>query len=187
MRILIAAGSDPLEAKRAEQEASKRDAQAYISFADIATDYIESHRAGWKNLKHADQWSNTLNTYAYPVIGKLGPNEVTTAHILEVLNQDDFWLKKPETASRVRNRIELVLDAAKARGLRDGENPARWRGHLDKLRDTKAIEASSCKPKSSAGAIIVLPLKPSNHLSWAARAPARRPENTQSASDRPLK
>jgi integrase len=133
MRILIAAGLDPLEVRKAEQETSKKEAQDHLTFADLATDYIESHRAGWKNLKHADQWTNTLKTYAYPVIGTLAPNDVTTAHILAVLNQDNFWLDKPETASRVRNRIELVLDAAKARGLRDGENPARWRGHLDKL------------------------------------------------------
>ncbi|GMQ55532.1 hypothetical protein YSKK_33960 [Halopseudomonas aestusnigri] len=101
------------------------------TFESVALDYIESQKAGWKNAKHASQWTNTLRTYAFPIIGALPPNEITTEHVLKVLKP--IWTKIPETASRVRNRIELVLDAAKAVGLREGENPARWRGHLDKL------------------------------------------------------
>lgn len=129
-RSQLSKGIDPLE-HRNELERQKEVVSA--TFDSLAADYIAAHRAGWKNDKHAQQWENTLKTYASPVIGKLSPSNVTTAHILEVLNKEDFWAKKPETASRVRNRIELVLYAAKARGLSEGENPARWRGHLDKL------------------------------------------------------
>ncbi|MGE6992107.1 tyrosine-type recombinase/integrase [Pseudomonas sp. NPDC047961] len=107
-----------------------------MTFKKVATDYIAAHRAGWKNVKHAQQWENTLATYAEPVIGHLPAAEVSTAHVLEILQP--IWITKTETASRVRNRIELILDAAKARGLRDGENPARWRGHLDKLLPKRA-------------------------------------------------
>ncbi|NWA26430.1 integrase arm-type DNA-binding domain-containing protein [Pseudomonas gingeri] len=102
-----------------------------ITFKSVALDYIAAHRSGWKNAKHAQQWENTLTTYAYPVLENLSAKEVTTEHVLKVLTP--IWQVKPETASRVRNRMEMVLDAAKVRGLREGENPARWRGHLDKL------------------------------------------------------
>jgi len=121
------------ERKRIEQEriASEAALARIVTFGKVAADYIAAHRAGWKNVKHAQQWTNTLATYAEPIIGHIPTNDVTTAHLLEILHP--IWTEKPETASRVRNRIELVLDAAKARGLREGENPARWRGHLDKL------------------------------------------------------
>ncbi len=130
-RLLILEGKDPLEVRRDAQEELKRAEEAPASFKTVAEEYIDSHRAGWKSAKHAQQWANTLSTYAYPVIGHLAPSEIKTQHILEILKK--IWKDKTETASRVRNRIELVLDAAKARGLREGENPARWRGHLDKL------------------------------------------------------
>ncbi len=128
-------GKDPIEARKAEAVARKTEQSAgqtsAVTFREVALDYIEAHRPGWKNAKHASQWTNTLTTYAYPIIGDLPPAEVTTDHVSKTLKS--IWVSKPETASRVRNRIELVLDAAKARGLREGENPARWRGHLDKL------------------------------------------------------
>lgn len=134
-RKLAKTGSDPLEVRRKAREAvevEQRRAEALATtFESVALNYIESQKAGWKNAKHASQWTNTLRTYAFPVIGALPPNEITTEHVLKVLKP--IWTKIPETASRVRNRIELVLDAAKAVGLREGENPARWRGHLDKL------------------------------------------------------
>jgi integrase len=139
-RRQIASGIDPIEAANAEREAKQAAAMAEaakkITFDQVAADYIAAHRAGWKNAKHAQQWENTLNTYASPVIGKLSPDDITTEQVLQVLQP--IWTTKPETASRVRNRIELVLDAAKARGLREGENPARWRGHLDKLLPKRA-------------------------------------------------
>lgn len=134
-RKLSKTGTDPIADRqrvRDAAEAAQRQAEALATtFESVALDYIESQKAGWKNAKHASQWTNTLRTYAFPVIGNLPPNEITTEHVLKVLKP--IWTKIPETASRVRNRIELVLDAAKAVGLREGENPARWRGHLDKL------------------------------------------------------
>lgn len=134
-RRMLMDGIDPLAARNAEREALRTTRQAEtakaVTFKTVAADYIAAHRSGWKNAKHAQQWENTLKTYAAPIIGELSPAEIQTDHVLKVLQ--DIWLTKPETASRVRNRIELVLDAAKARGLREGENPARWRGHLDKL------------------------------------------------------
>ncbi|MEH6566262.1 MAG: integrase arm-type DNA-binding domain-containing protein [Halopseudomonas sp.] len=134
-RERITNGLDPISEREANREA-ERAAAATLSakqttFDGVAADYIAAHRPGWKNAKHAQQWENTLNTYASPFIGKLSPGDITTEDVLKVLQP--IWTTKPETASRVRNRIELVLDAAKARRLREGENPARWRGHLDKL------------------------------------------------------
>ncbi|BAP80327.1 phage integrase [Pseudomonas sp. MT-1] len=139
-RKLLTAGADPMATRDAEREALRASqmvaAAKAVTFKKVATDYIAAHRAGWKNVKHAQQWENTLATYAEPVIGHLPAAEVSTAHVLEILQP--IWITKTETASRVRNRIELILDAAKARGLRDGENPARWRGHLDKLLPKRA-------------------------------------------------
>lgn len=134
-RRLLRDGIDPLQARdderTAQQAAEHHRIRKSVTFQDVSNDYIEAHRAGWKNVKHAQQWTNTLATYAAPIIGELATSQITTEHLLEILKP--IWAAKAETASRVRNRIELVLDAAKARGLRDGENPARWRGHLDKL------------------------------------------------------
>jgi len=139
-RRLMSAGIDPMTARDAErerqQEAQRREAQR-VTFKQEAAGYIATHRAGWKNAKHAQQWENTLATYAMPIIGHLSPAEISTAHVMDILRP--IWAEKTETASRVRNRIELVLDAAKAQGLRDGENPARWRGHLDKLLPKRAM------------------------------------------------
>ena len=111
-----------------------------ITFRQCAEQYIELHRAGW-STKHATQWSATLAAYVYPIIGnmpvdKIGGNGDGTSLILKVLQP--IWRTKTELASRIRNRIELVLDWAKARGYRDGENPARWKGHLDKLLPLRA-------------------------------------------------
>ncbi|MBD8825777.1 tyrosine-type recombinase/integrase [Pseudomonas sp. CFBP 13602] len=134
-RKMLSQEIDPLVSRDAERKASRlaeeaRQARA-ISFRTVAEDYIAAHKAGWKNAKHSQQWLNTLTTYAFPVIGDTPTEKVTTEEILRILTP--IWQTKPETASRVRNRMEMVLDAAKARCLRDGENPARWRGHLDKL------------------------------------------------------
>jgi integrase len=135
-RGLLADGMDPIEhrdALRAQQALQKANT---LSFEQCATKMIDSHMAGWKNPKHIQQWKNTLTTYAGPVIGKKPVQEVDTQHIREVL--EPIWTSKPETASRVRGRIEQVLDWAKVRNYRTGENPARWRGHLDKLLPRKS-------------------------------------------------
>lgn len=130
-RAMLANGLDPLEAKRAEAAARALATATARTFADCATQYIEAHRAGWKNAKHASQWAATLKTYALPVLGDLPVSKVDTGLVLQVL--EPIWKTKTETASRVRGRIESVLSWATVRGFRSGENPARWRGHLDAL------------------------------------------------------
>jgi integrase len=124
-------GLDPIEARNAERRQRAVDQARGITFEQCAHAYIEAHRSGWKNAKHAAQWAATLQTYAYPGFGKLLVQEVDTALVMKVL--DPIWREKTETASRVRGRIESVLDWATVREYRAGENPARWRGHLDKL------------------------------------------------------
>jgi integrase len=124
-------GIDPIEARRAERAQQRLDAAKAITFEQCAETYIASHRAGWRNEKHKYQWSATLSSYAYPVIGVLAVQAVDTGLVLKVL--EPIWAAKPETAGRLRQRMESILDFARVRGYRDGENPARWRGHLDKL------------------------------------------------------
>ena len=124
-------GIDPIEAKKAARLRLRLDAAKAMTFKQCAEAFIKAHRAGWHNGKHAAQWEATLKTYAEPVIGNLPVQAVDTALVLKVL--EPIWTTKPETASRVRGRIESILDWAKAREYRAGENPARWRGHLDKL------------------------------------------------------
>ena len=127
-RGLCQRGIDPIGARMVERaQAALEDAKA-TTFKEAAERYIAAHRAGWKAAKHAGLWENTLATYAYPVIGKISVQAIDTDLVLKVL--EPIWTKKPETASRVRGRMEVILDWAKSRGLRQGENPARWRGHL---------------------------------------------------------
>jgi len=111
-----------------------------ITFKECAEGYIKAHRAGWRNGKHASQWEATLATYAEPVIGKLSVQAIDTALVLKVL--EPIWTEKPETAGRVRGRMESILDWAKVRGYRMGENPARWKGHLDHLLPARGKRAS---------------------------------------------
>jgi len=102
-----------------------------ISFRRAAADLIASKSPGWRSAKHAAQWTSTLLNYADPILGRLNVNAIDTRHVLSVLRP--VWTSKPETASRIRQRIEAVLDYAAAKGLRDGPNPSRWRGHLQNL------------------------------------------------------
>jgi integrase len=134
-RQKVADRIDPIEAKRGERMAAKAENAKLISFKDAAARYIDAHKAGWKNEKHAAQWEATLSSYVYPTLGELSVADISTAHVLKVL--EPIWTAKPETASRVRGRIEAVLDWSTARGHRQGDNPARWRGHLDKLLPAK--------------------------------------------------
>ena len=124
-------GIDPIEARRRIRGQQILDAAKAITFEAAADAYIASHRAGWRNAKHGAQWKSTLATYAEPVFSKLSVQAIDTALVLKVL--EPIWATKSETAGRLRGRIEAVLDWATARGYRKGENPARWRGHLDKL------------------------------------------------------
>ena len=96
-----------------------------------AEKFIASHEKGWRNPKHRAQWRNTLEAYAYPVFGDVPVDAVDTAMVTEVI--EPIWSTRTETATRVRGRIEAILDWAKARGYRTGENPARWRGHVENL------------------------------------------------------
>lgn len=127
-RKQVKQGIDPLEVKEAEQTAVEAKA---TTFRELATEYIADHRPGWRNAKHGQQWENTLAQYAFPKIGDKPIAEISTEDVLRILKK--LWTEKPETASRLRNRIELVIDAGRAKGLSTAANPAAWRGHLDKL------------------------------------------------------
>jgi len=130
-RSLLDQKIDPIEARDAADRAKAFEKAREQTFDQCAAAYIAAHKAGWKNAKHAQQWQNTLNAYASPVFGSLPVQDVDETHVYKVL--EGLWATKTETATRLRSRIELVLDWAKARKYRKGENPARWRGHLDKL------------------------------------------------------
>ena len=127
-RQLAALARTSLAQRISPKEARKQ--REIPSFGDCAEHLIEAMRPSWRNDKHAAQWEMTLRNYAAPLL-RLRINEITTDDILGVLKP--LWNEKPETGSRLRGRIERVIDAAKARGQRSGENPARWRGHLDQL------------------------------------------------------
>lgn len=130
-RRKVAAGIDPIDERKARKVELQRVATHAMPFRDCAAAYIEANKAGWKNKKHAKQWTATLQTHAYPALGSMAVGKIGRDDILKVL--EPIWSKVPETASRVRQRIEAVLDWAKARGYRTEDNPARWRGHLDAL------------------------------------------------------
>lgn len=130
-RALVKAGVDPIEQARAARSALAASQAAALSFDQCAAQYIAANEAGWRNVKHAQQWRNSLAAYASPILGALLVRDIELSHVLKVLSP--IWTTKTETACRVRGRIEAVLDWATVRGFRQGENPARWRGHLDKV------------------------------------------------------
>jgi integrase len=121
-RRMIAEGEDPITKK---QQAKPK------TFRDAALELIESKRPGWKNAKHAAQWTTTMEAYVFPKLGAVQVAKIETADVISTLTP--IWSEKPETANRVRQRIEAVIDYASALGIRSGDNPARWRGHLDHL------------------------------------------------------
>jgi len=130
-RLMVLDGIDPIEARRAGERTAVSNAARAVTFKAEAEAYIEAHRAAWKNAKHADQWANTLETYAYPHIGQMLASEIDVDHVLACLRP--IWSSKTETATRVRGRIEAVLDYATVLKHRAGDNPARWRGNLKSL------------------------------------------------------
>ena len=134
-RRLLLDGHDPIahraETRRSDRTAAQIEAAKAITFRDCAERYIAAHEDGWRNKKHSAQWKATLTNDVYPVLGTLPVGAIDVGLVLKVL--EPIWRVKPETAARVRGRIESVLDWAAARLYRTGENPARWRGHLDKL------------------------------------------------------
>ena len=124
-------GIDPIEARSAQRGQKKLEAAKAMTFDACATAYIAAHHTSWRNAKHRDQWRNTLTSYAGPVFGSLSAQSIDVGLVMKAL--EPIWQTKTETARRLRGRIEAVLDWATVRGYRKGENPARWRGHLDKL------------------------------------------------------
>ncbi len=128
LRVSARAGVDPLEERRAKRRETAKRAASTMTFRQCAEGFIETHRHSWRNAKHAAQWRSSLAAYVYPVFGDVDVSQIDTALVARVL--DPIWTKKNETASRVRGRIENILDWSKARGHRGGENPARWKGSL---------------------------------------------------------
>jgi len=150
-------GTDPLDAKHAEQATQKAAKAKAKTFDECAEAYIDAHRAGWKNEKHAEQWENTLATYASPVFGSLSVSAIDMTLVMKAL--EPIWSSKTETASRLRGRIESVLDWATVHGYRTGENPARWKGHLDHLLPKRSkvqnVEHHPALPYAEASAFMV--------------------------------
>ncbi len=133
-RAKIAQGIDPIEYGRVLRSKLIADQATAITFSQAATKYIETHQDAWRNAKHAQQWRNTLQTYANPIIGQMLIRDVGLPQILAVL--EPIWRTKTETATRLRGRMESILDWSIARGYRTESNPARWKGLLDKLLPT---------------------------------------------------
>ena len=130
-RQLLADGVDPIEQRHSRRAETRSKAAKRMSFADAARQYIATHKASWSE-RHAEQWRQSLETYAFPVIGDLDVSQaIDTAAVMRTV--EPIWHERNVTAHRVRNRIESVLDWASALRLRSGDNPARWKGHLDNL------------------------------------------------------
>ena len=143
VRDEVVAGVDPVAARALARQSiiqQQIDEKALDwTFRRCAEAYIKAKSSGWRNAKHASQWPNTLETYVYPTIGDLLVRNVTISHICAIV--EPHWLTKTETINRVRNRIELVLDWATVRKLRTGDNPARWKGNLDKMLSQRSVVA----------------------------------------------
>jgi integrase len=130
-RSLVKADRDPIAVRDADRACQRLERARGLTFDQAAKQFLDGHEATWRNEKHRHQWRNTLDAYASPMIGSMSVADLNTADVTRVL--DPIWKTRPETASRLRGRIERILDWAKVRGFRTGENPARWRGHLDKV------------------------------------------------------
>ncbi|WP_196800587.1 site-specific integrase [Thioalkalivibrio sp. ALJ16] len=131
MRMQIREGIDPLAERRAAKDALAAATAKALTFSDCTDRYLANKSAGFRNEKHRRQWRSSLEQYADPIIGRLPVDRIELAHVLEVLQP--VWRTRTETASRVRGRMEKVLDYATVSGYRDGSNPARWRGNLDAI------------------------------------------------------
>jgi len=165
-RDALRAGIDPIDARKRADAAAALDAAKAISFQDCATAFIASQKDGWRNSKHAGQWTATLEAYAFPTMGKLPVADIGIEHVLKVLEQPcadlpgkpTLWKGKTETASRVRGRIEAILDWAKVRKYRTGENPARWRGNLQhslpKRTKVQKVKHHAALPYGEIGAFV---------------------------------
>lgn len=156
-RKLILEGIDPIEARREQRDARMAALARRMTFRQCVTGYIDAHGDGWKNAKHRAQWQSTLETYAGPVIGDLDVAQVDLPLVLKILAP--IWKTKTETASRLRGRIDSVLAWATVRGYRSGENPARWKGHLDQVlakpSKVATVEHHAALPYQQIGAFMV--------------------------------
>lgn len=130
-RRLLALGKDPLAQRDGERDRTLVEKQRSMTFDQCASAYIAAHKDGWRNSKHAAQWESTLRLHASPVIGALPVADIALPQIMKIL--EPIWRDKTETATRIRGRVESIIDWATVRGFRSGDNPARWRGHLDHL------------------------------------------------------
>ena len=155
IREQIGQGIDPIAVRQEQKRQRLADAIKSITFGECAANYITSHAPSWKNVKHRQQWENTLAQHAEKLT-PLAVGHIETVHVMEVLHP--IWQTRTETASRLRGRIEQVLDWATVQGLRKGENPARWRGHLDMLLPApnriKAVEHHRALPYAELGALM---------------------------------
>jgi integrase len=155
-RRLRSAGTDPIEARIAQRKEAALEAARSKTFKECAATYIQDHSASWRNAKHRAQWTSTLETYAYPVFGDLPVQAVDTTLVMKALKP--MWDAKVSTAARLRGRIESVLDWAKAHGFRTGENPARWRGHIENmlpaLSKVRAVQHHKALPYLEIGAFM---------------------------------
>jgi integrase len=174
-RLLHAAvreGRDPLAEREAEKAKAQADAvkakAAAMMFGEVADMYIAAYERSWRSPKHRQQWHSTLRDYVLPAIGDLPVGSVDTGAVMKII--EPLWGEKTETASRVRGRIEAVLDYAKARHWRDGDNPARWRGHLDQLLPPRAkmqrVEHHAALPWREIGGFMQ---RPRQHIGIGAR------------------
>jgi hypothetical protein len=128
-------GIDPAVTKKQANSALAAQSAKAITFNLLAEQYVAQHEAGWKNAKHTAQWTSTLDKYAFPTIGNMVAADIDTPSVLRVL--ESIWISKSETASRLTGWIEALLDFAAAKGLREGHNPARWKGNLTLTLPTK--------------------------------------------------
>lgn len=165
LRKQVRDGIDPIEERKVTKVRAALEAAKSKTFQECANAYIEANRAGWKNEKHVQQWQNTLATYAFPKIGQLPVAAIDTGLVLNVLQQEtgedkaQLWHAKTETASRLRGRLESILDWAAFRGYREGENPARWKGHLEHELPARSkvqkVEHHAALPYAELGAFMV--------------------------------
>ncbi|MDP9153715.1 MAG: tyrosine-type recombinase/integrase [Pseudomonadota bacterium] len=156
-RDLIQQGVDPILARKEAASLLRANQALEMTFEEAAKQFITTKSHEWKNAKHGDQWKNTLAEYAYPVIGKVMVRHIGRDHVLAILSP--IWSTKTETASRLRGRIENVLDWARVKGLRTGDNPAAWRGNLDHLLSTpsrtKTVRHHAALPIEAMGGFMV--------------------------------
>ncbi|MFZ4539647.1 tyrosine-type recombinase/integrase [Propionivibrio sp.] len=156
-RAKIKAGIDPIDDAKAKRSALAASRAASVTFSEATMKYIAAKESEWSNKSHASQWLASLTAYAFPMIGKVFVRDIGQAQVMSVI--EPLWLTKNVTATRVRARIEKVLDWATVRGYRTGENPARWRGHLESLlakpNKVQSVEHFPALPFDEIGAFMV--------------------------------